>query len=512
MSLIRRYRKWLLIGVGLVAVAVLLRIVFILPNTPRTEHSLIAVSHPINGVVFVARLGSDRLHPKHTQTLHMELLASQPYDPASLTVCAQSPTGPEECQPWPRRDGQLTQSMDLYFDPRAETLSEFFTVTVLASRYPPPSTTKGKAASHTPKSATAAAPKTFEESILRLGPLRVERFNATTDKWLRFLARLRGILKDLALPVLLAFLGYLFTKQQSRKAEQDEVRRALLGKVQGLTKQFYTHIVHHARDTITALKDFKHHQNEAVRVPQKAAEHRQKADGSQREATYNLLGVLLFNYRLKEQEGAVFFSSLAAERVYANCISLLVGQAQSMLGGEQAYRRTLDAFGDLRKPIAPAPAGGVAAAPPASPRPNVPGTQQALAPVAAGAPAAAKDAETPPPRLSDFLNSNIPTLPLSADPVLLSTLDFLIAVTSYEYDAPLYEHWYRLPGKVEFGQKFPSAGDLTASTQDSDKKKKAWKSILRESRQWLGDKRSDENYLKRLRTLDESFQPTLPAD
>jgi len=484
--IVRRYWKPALIIASIgVLIALSCWLVLILPSNPHAERSLVAVSHPMNGVTFVARLETNRLSPDQPHSMHLELLSPTTYTPASLKVCADLPGESPVCQDWPVENGQLAHNMDLTFTPGAQTLSEFLTVTILASRYPPPNT--GKPAPHA-SSAMGSGMMTFEENILRLGPLRVEEHSAATDALLRFLERARGILKDITLPLLIPLLGIYFARQASRKAEQDEVRRALLGKVQGLTKQFYTHLVHHARDAITAL-------------------NAKKFD----EATYNLLGVPLFNYRLKEQEGAVFFSSLSGEHVYAGCISFLVGHMRELLGGEQAYRGTLDAFGNLRKPPTPPATTGITAipAPPApGPTPPAPGViapppGSAPAPAVAVTPAAigtnATEAMTPPPRLADFLNAKFATLPkLTADPVLISTLDFLVAVTSYEYDAPLYEHWYRLPGKVVFEERFPTIAELNNLPKSPDTKRKAWKSLLKESRLWLADKSSDQDYLKAL--------------
>jgi hypothetical protein len=218
--------------------------------------------------------------------------------------------------------------------------------------------------------------------------------------------------------------------------------------------------------------------------------------------------VLLFNYRLKEQEGAVFFSSLAGETVYARCISFLVGEVRTALGGEQGYRHALDDFGNLRKPPAPQSATGSTppgASTPSGPAPSGPlsAPVQTPAPSRSATPAQATgdgaDVWPPAPRLSDFLDVKFPAFQLTVDPVLISMLGFLIAVTSYEYDAPLYEHWYRLPGKVNLDQNsFPTVAELRKMPPE---KQNAWNSLVEESRQWLADKPNGDRYLRALRAF-----------
>jgi hypothetical protein len=109
--------------------------------------------------------------------------------------------------------------------------------------------------------------------------------------------------------------------------------------------------------------------------------------------------------------------------------------------------------------------------------------------------------EIPAPRLADYLKNPATLLQIPADPLLISALDFLKAVTSYEYDAPLYEHWYKEPGKIEFEQpleKFPTAADIRKVAPE---KQKAWKSLVEDSRLWMNGKPNGETYAKALPKL-----------
>jgi hypothetical protein len=271
MSFIAGYRKVIISIAAVLAMGVFLFYVFTVPTQQKTQREVIALSHPMKGVTFVASLGNNRIEPETNQKLHMELLQEAATLPATIEVCADLPGKEAVCHTWPSHDGQLDPSMDLQVQAKAGALSQILTVTIKASHWPADSKT------------AKPLPGAFQRSILRVGPLHIERFSAGTDKFLRGLARLRGLLKDITLPILIPLVGIYFARRASRRAEQDEVRRLLLSKVQGLTKSFYTHLVHHARYAIASLNK-----------------------GPSDEATFHLLSLLLFNSQLKDEEGGVF--------------------------------------------------------------------------------------------------------------------------------------------------------------------------------------------------------------
>ena len=238
-----------------------------------------------------------------------------------------------------------------------------------------------------------------------MGPLHVENFGIRAEKILRAVSRVRSIAKDLTLPIVIPLLGVWFARRASYRAEQDEVRRLILSKVQRLTKDFYTHIVHHARYSISALKA-----------------------GNDDQLSYHLLGLLMFNSRLKDDQGGVFFTSLQAERIYGVAIGIILEKVRTQLGGEILFRDALDKFSNLRS----------------------------------GSDSGRRVSRTLlAPRLADYLKNPPATFAVPREPVFVSTLDLLLTVTDSEFDAPLYEHWYKVPKTIEFLEPFPSTEDLS---------------------------------------------------
>lgn len=417
-------RSRIIFSISLAASAFLFFVLYRVPTQLKLQKEVVAIAHPAHDFTLVAKVPSNRLLPDTVQPIHVEMLGrSGTPAPDGLRVCVEMPGTASACQDWPKQNKVLRTSMDIDVCPSIGVLSQMITLTVRATSWP----------------RTSKPAEQFDLSILRLGPMHVETFSVTTDRHLRTLTRLRGILKDLTLPILIPLVGFLFARESSRRAEKEEVRKILLTKVQGLTKKFYLHLAYHARYAINSLQD-----------------------GAGQEGTYHLLCLLLVNSRLKDQEGGVFFRNGSAEEIYRDGISLIVDEVRTQLGGETAFRAVLDKMVTLSDPSGKKP-----------------------------------------PRLVEYL-AHPPTATLvQSRNFLLEALNLLQAVTAYELDAPLYEHWYEEPGRVRFETAasklhFPGQHDRSSM---SPRREKAWLSLLGQTRLWLKHKPGSDEYLKKLQKV-----------
>jgi hypothetical protein len=421
MSQTLRRTVYLLLGV--LALFTLMEIVRRAPARPQTERKVIAISHPAAGVTFVASLDSNRISPDSTQTLHLEMLREADYRPGKIEVCAKFPgsrdadSKDDTCTSWPSRNG-IFLPLEIPVQPPSEPESQFLTVTIKADPYPVPH--------------SKLLP--FQESVLRLGPLRVERYSPAADK---FFARLKSLAKDFSWPIVVVAVGAWFTNRAGRRAEQDEVRRVLLSKVQGLTKRFYTHLVYHARNASSNIEK-----------------------GDALTSSFHLFSLLTFNARIKLEEGGVFFTNLDGENVYRCAIAIVFGAVRDQRSGEAQFRSELDAFARLD------PA-------------HKPGSDS-----------------IPAPRPADYLKHPpaVLTIPIGSS-LFRPALDILRIVTEYENDAPLYEYWYKKTREIQFSDKELERVNSIGPAEANDE---TWQELLTSMRRWLEAKPNTSKLIKKL--------------
>ena len=441
-------------GVLVIAFFVVLAFLWLIPHSPDTQQKLVAISHPAKGLTFVASLPDSlvRFNPSSQETenqVHLEFLSTAPVGAFTLNACAELPGTSAHCEDWAIAGNN---SLDLKIGSQQESSgeSEWLSNLVRGLRGNKPRkitvTLRASPADKLP----------FRQAILTLSPVYVEvdSFSSRSGFALR---RFRQLLGDLSLPILATILGFFFSRQASRRAEENEVRRHLLDKVQEMTSKYYTHLVHHARYAIAYLK---------------------KADGTSdtiNNAKFHLLALLLYNARLKNEEGAVFFSDLNAEQVYQKAIAFIFEQIRNDLGGESSFRAALASLQQAADEREPNPSEE-------EPQRTAPQYKDFLAVLETEGNA----------RLSEVANWRILDESSAEGRLLVSALDFLKAVTSYEFDAPLYEHWYKQPGKIEF-QNIPATKDLLGD------KKKQWKDLMTCFEQWARSKsfKEDEDYARK---------------
>lgn len=481
MSFLRQNLTAIFWTAGVIAFLVLMWVVFVAPVQQKVDTKLVAIAHPADGVTFVATLDSNHVRPNSNQPVHLELLREVLYAPKTIEVCPAFPQQHDEhCSPWPARNGHFDQSMTLWVNTPSGSIAQMLLLTIRtndggdaansgAAKSEGAGGKHGKAAKGNARTNAAAvskpdaspqgrsAARAFQETILRIGPIHVED-RVWPDDLLRWFARIKGITRDFTLPIVVILLGVWFSKRASFRAEEDQVRRMLLTKVQDLTKSYYIHIVRHARYGVSTMT-------------------KRNLD----EALFHLFSLLLFNSRLSEEEGGVFFTNLAAEQIYATSIGMILDEVRTQMGGEPKFRAALDAFANLRSASAP------------TPQPSGGSSQ------AAGSTASVRPV-IPVPRLADFLN-NKPNLPqLQVEKLFISVADILRTVTSYELDAPLYEHWYGQKRVIDLPQHFPTEQEFMQMTAE---KQNAWTTLVESARLWVGDKPNSKELLAKLPRIQQ---------
>lgn len=457
-------------SIGLLILLLLFVLLCIAPSPIRVQQKPIAISHPQKGVAFVASLDSDHLEPGDQVSLHLKVLSDIPA-PMDLEVCSELPdtVQPTKCKSWTPDSASTTLDLPVTAGQNAGTERMTVTVTALAS--------------------SKASGPGFHQTILTLGPLRVEKTLHTLGWMWPYVRKIQATLKDLGVPILVAILGAWFTwtanrraeknsKLASRRAEENEVRRSQFAKMQKMTQNYYTHIVGHARNAVTYLKS-------------------DETDADQR-AKFHLLGLLLYNARLAETEGGVFFTNLDAETVYRNAIYLIFERITKDLGGEKTFRAALKEL--LEKAVTRAKGS--------SPNPNT-------------------DYSATSPRFADFLEIEkdacitgwaLPAAKSADRNLLICALGFLKAATSYEYDEPLYDHWYRKPKNVEYVN-LPDIADIK-TLPEKEGKRGVWYELLGNFENWFkaGGKKMDgsesgsgEPSAKMLEELAKTLTPQQPS-
>jgi len=106
-------------------------------------------------------------------------------------------------------------------------------------------------------------------------------------------------LKDLALPIVLAALGFLFQQQQKNREERQQVRQNILPLVMTLAEQHYMTIVRGARLLIDD------HEKERANYPQSSIE----------KVFFDTLFVLKRMDHLRRDKGQIFFQDGAGEKM-----------------------------------------------------------------------------------------------------------------------------------------------------------------------------------------------------
>jgi len=435
-------------SIVLLTLLFLVAVLCLAPSQIAVQRKPIAISHPQKNVTLVASLDSDRMEPRENVLLHVKVL-SDIRKPMHLEVCSELPNTVQttKCIYWTPRNASTTLNLPVSAGEDVGTEKMTITVTALTSKK-----TSGLG---------------FHQTILALGPLRVEDSYPELGWMWPAARRMRVTLKDLGVPILVAILGGWFTwmanrraeknsKLTSQRTEENEVRRSQFAKMQTMTQNYYTHIVGHARNAVTNLKF------SGTPAEEKAAEE---------EAKFYLLALLLYNSRLLEKEGGVFFTDLNAEEVYRNAIDLIFVQIVANLGGEQIFRPALRKLSDK----------AIERTKGSAPNPNI-------------------DYSGASPRLADYLaiqnDADIAAwvLPPANDHkrnLLICALEILKAATSYEYDEPLYEHWYRKPKPVEYIE-LPKLADIASLPDD---RHRVWHDLLENLKEWFkrGGKEMDRS-------------------
>ncbi|WP_156994078.1 hypothetical protein [Terriglobus sp. TAA 43] len=435
-------------SIVLLTLLFLVAVLCLAPSQIAVQRKPIAISHPQKNVTLVASLDSDRMEPRENVLLHVKML-SDVRKPMHLEVCSELPNTVQttKCIYWTPRNVSSTLNLPVSAGEDVGTEKMTITVTALTSKK-----TSGLG---------------FHQTILALGPLRVEDSYPELGWMWPAARRMRVTLKDLGVPILVAILGGWFTwmanrraektsKLTSQRTEENEVRRSQFAKMQKMTQNYYTHIVGHARLAVANLKA------SGTDAEKEAAAERAK---------FHLLGLLLYNSRLLEKEGGVFFTDLDAEEVYRNAIDLIFEQIRTNLGGEQTFRPALRKLSD----------GAVERTKGSAPNPDT-------------------DYSGASPRFADYLaiqnDADITAwaLPAANSPErnrLISALEILKAATSYEYDEPLYEHWYRKPKAVEYIE-LPKLDDIAKLPDD---RRRVWHDLLGNLKKWFqrGGKEMDRS-------------------
>jgi len=135
----------------------------------------------------------------------------------------------------------------------------------------------------------------YHGSVLSIGPIRMTGGLFGEDKWIRF----GGRLKDLALPIVLAALGFLFQQQQKNREERQQVRQNILPLVMTLAEQHYMPIVRGARLLIDD------HEKWRANYPQSSIE----------KVFFDTLFVLKRMDHLRRDKGQIFFQDGAGEKM-----------------------------------------------------------------------------------------------------------------------------------------------------------------------------------------------------
>jgi hypothetical protein len=177
----------------------------------------------------------------------------------------------------------------------------------------------------------------FRSSSLTVGPIRMVGLWGE-ENWLRFGRRLAQLTKDLTLPIVLAVLGYIFQRLQSRRdryfqlsqgrrdraareqeairQEREQVRQNILPLVMTLAEQHYMPIVRGARLLIDDHKKLKEH----------------RPDSSEEKIFFDTLFLLKRMDHLRRSKGQIFFQNGLAERIAADSWFVLREGLLSALG------------------------------------------------------------------------------------------------------------------------------------------------------------------------------------
>lgn len=421
-------------GIGLLILLLFVALLCLAPSQFGVQRKPITISHPQKGVTFVVSLDSDRMEPGTNVALHVKVL-SDIHKTMHLEVCSELPNAVQttKCIYWTPKSSSTTLNLPVTTGEAVGTEKMTVMVTALTSK--------------------RRSGLGFHQTILTLGPLRVEDSYAELGWMWPAVRRMRATLKDLGVPILVAILGAWFTwmanrraektsKLASRRAEENEVRRSQFAKMQQMTQNYYTHIVGHARYAVTFL--------------------RSDETDAEEKAKFHLLGLLLYNARLAEKEGGVFFTDLNAENVYRNAIDLIFEKIRKDLGGEQKFRPALQKLSDT----------AIKRTQGATPNPDT-------------------DYSAASPRFADFQEVENSggvtgwTLPAAKSPernLLICALEILKAATGYEYDEPLYEHWYRNRKEVE-SVTLPTMADI--GTLKEIDRRRVWHDLLENFKNWF---------------------------